>query len=60
MFLQKLAQGGMITIEYYRNGILQSLKGRVHHLNLKKQVISLIDEKQVLHSIRLSGIKQIL
>ncbi|MEH7546904.1 YolD-like protein [Neobacillus bataviensis] len=59
MFLQKLAQGGMITIEYYRNGILRSLKGRVYHLNLKKQVISLIDEKQVLHSIRLSGIKQI-
>ena len=59
MFLQKLAQGGMITIEYYRNGILRTLKGRVYQLNLKKQAISLIDEKQVLHSIRLSGIKQI-
>ncbi|MCM3724778.1 YolD-like family protein [Neobacillus cucumis] len=59
MFLQKLAQGGLITIEYYRNGILRTLKGRVYQLNLKKQVISLIDEKQVLHSIRLSGIKQI-
>ncbi|MEH7419346.1 YolD-like family protein [Neobacillus drentensis] len=59
MFLQKLAQGGQITIEYYRNGILRTLKGRVYQLNLKKQVLSLIDEKQVLHSICLSGIKQI-
>jgi len=59
MFLQKLAQGGMITIEYDRNGILRSLKGRVYHLNIKKQMVSLMDEKQVLHSIRLSGIRQI-
>jgi hypothetical protein len=59
MFLQKLAQGGLITIEYYRNGVLRTLKGRVHRLNLKEQLVSLMDEKQVLHSIRFSGIKQI-
>jgi hypothetical protein len=59
MFLQKLAQGGLITIEYYRNGILWTLKGQVYRLNLKEQLLSLIDEKQALHSIHLSGIKQI-
>ena len=59
MFLKKLAQGGLITIEYYKNGVLRTLKGRVRRLNLKDQLVSLIDEKKVLHSIHLSGIKQI-
>jgi hypothetical protein len=59
MFLKKLAQGGLITVEYYKNGVLSTLKGRVRRLNLKDQLVSLIDEKKVLHSIHLSGIKQI-
>ncbi|MBM7652340.1 hypothetical protein [Neobacillus cucumis] len=59
MFLQKLAQGGLLTIDYYKNGALKTLKGSVYCLNLKEQLLSLKDEKEVLHSIRLSGIKQI-
>jgi hypothetical protein len=59
MFLKRLAEGGLITVEYYKNGVLRTLKGRVHRLNLKDQLVSLIDEKKVLHSIHLSGIKQI-
>ncbi|PFP30565.1 hypothetical protein COJ96_04960 [Bacillus sp. AFS073361] len=59
MFLKKLTQNGLITIVYYKNGALQTLKGRVYHLNLKEQLLSLKDEKQMLFSIRLSSVRHI-
>ena len=59
MFLKKLAQSGLITIDYVKNGALQTLKGRVHNLNLRDQIISLKDENQNSFTIRLSGIKNV-
>ena len=59
MYLKKLVHNGLITIDYYKNGALKTIKGRVYCLNLKDQLLSFKDEKQVLHSIRLSGIRQI-
>lgn len=49
----------MITIDYFTNGILQTIKGRVYCLNLRDQLLSLKDEKQKVFSIRLSGIREI-
>ncbi len=59
MFLKKLTQNGLITIDYDTNGALQTLKGRVYRLNLKDQILSLIDEKQKSFSIQLSSIRHI-
>jgi ubiquinone biosynthesis protein UbiJ len=59
MFLKKLTQNGLITVDYYTNGALQTLKGRVYRLNLKDQLLSLKDEKQKTFSIRLSSIRHI-
>ena len=59
MYLKKLTQSGQITIDFYTNGALQTLKGRVYRLNLKDQLLSLKDEKQIPFSIRLSAIKHI-
>ncbi|MEH7502770.1 hypothetical protein V7152_12275 [Neobacillus drentensis] len=59
MYLKKLTQNGLITIDYDTNGALQTLKGRVYRLNLKDQILSLIDEKQKSFSIQLSSIRHI-
>ncbi|MCM2532689.1 YolD-like family protein [Neobacillus pocheonensis] len=59
MYLKKLTENRLITIDYYKNGVLQTIKGRVYSLNLIEQIVSLKDEKQKIFSIRLSGIKQI-
>ncbi|MCM2534688.1 YolD-like family protein [Neobacillus pocheonensis] len=59
MFLKKLTTNKLITIDYYKNGILHKIKGRVYGLNLNEQILSLKDEKQKSFSIRLSGIKHI-
>ncbi|MDQ0201681.1 YolD-like family protein [Neobacillus ginsengisoli] len=59
MFLKKLTENKLITIDYYKNGILQKIKGRVNGLNLNEQILTLKDEKQKPFSIRLSGIKHI-
>lgn len=59
MYLKKLTQNGAITIDYDTNGALQTLKGRVYRLNLKDQILSIIDEKQKSFSIRLSSIRHI-
>ncbi|WP_312470309.1 hypothetical protein [Neobacillus sp.] len=59
MYLKKLTENRMITIDYFTNGILQTIKGRVYCLNLREQLLSLIDEKQRVFSIRLSGIREI-
>ena len=59
MYLKKLTQNGLITVDFYTNGAFQTLTGRVYDLNLKDQLLSLEDEKQMLFSIRLSSIKHI-
>jgi hypothetical protein len=59
MYLKKLTENRLITIDYYFNGSLKSFKGRVYHLNLFEQILSLKDEKQHLISFRLSGIRNI-
>jgi hypothetical protein len=59
MYLKKLTENRIITIDYYTNGVMQTIKGRVYCLNLREQLLSLKDEKQKAFSIRLSGIRQI-
>lgn len=59
MFLKKLIGGNPITVDYEKNGTLQTFKGRVYCLNLLEQILSLKDEKQNLFTIHLSGIRHI-
>lgn len=59
MFLKKLADSRLITIDYDTNGTLKTFKGRVSHLNLRDQILSLKDENQNSFSIRLSGIRNV-
>ncbi|MBU8880137.1 YolD-like family protein [Bacillus sp. FJAT-29790] len=56
MYLKKLTENRLLTIDYYKSGSLQTCKGRVYSLNLKEQILSLKDEKQKIFSIQLSGI----
>ncbi|WP_110113111.1 YolD-like family protein [Bacillus sp. CGMCC 1.16541] len=59
MILKALRKEGLITVNYYKDGLLQTIKGRVHHLNLSEQTLSLKDENENVFSVRLSGIKEI-
>ena len=59
MYLKKLTEDKLITIDYYTNGVLQTIRGRVFRLNLIEQILSLKDEKQKLFTIPLSGIRHI-
>ncbi|AYE53542.1 YolD-like family protein [Priestia megaterium] len=59
MILKALRKKGVITINYYQNGLLQTCKGRVSDLNLHDQTLSLEDEQHNIFSIRLSGITDI-
>jgi hypothetical protein len=59
MFLKKLSENRMITIDYFTNGVLKTIKGHVYCLNLREQLLSLKDDQQKAFSIRLSGIRQI-
>ena len=40
MFLRELTKSGTITVSYYKDGTLQTCKGRVHNLNLHQQILS--------------------
>ncbi|MBZ5748909.1 YolD-like family protein [Metabacillus rhizolycopersici] len=60
MILKELTKIHFITITYYKDGVLQTCKGRVHKLDLYEQTVSLKDENHQVCSIRLSGIKEIL
>lgn len=60
MILKELTKIHLITITYYKDGLLQTCKGRVHNLDLYEQIIYLKDENHQVCSIRLSGIKEIL
>lgn len=59
MYLKKLIENSLITIDYDCNGSLKTIKGRVSKLSINEQVLSLINEKQESLSIRLSGIRKI-
>ncbi|MEO2075837.1 MAG: YolD-like family protein [Bacillus sp. (in: firmicutes)] len=59
MFLKKLTENKQITVDYYTDGNLQTIKGRVYRLNLIEQLLSLKDEKQKSFTIRLSCIRHI-
>ncbi|MED4267386.1 YolD-like family protein [Priestia megaterium] len=59
MILKALRKKGVITINYYQNGLLQTCKGRVSDLNLHDQTLSLEDEQHNIFSIRLSVITEI-
>ncbi|NGY85123.1 YolD-like family protein [Bacillus megaterium] len=57
--MESIKKKGVITINYYQNGLLQTCKGRVSKLNLHDQTLSLEDEQHNIFSIRLSGITEI-
>jgi hypothetical protein len=59
MYLKKLSENRLITVDYYTNGTMKTLKGRVYDLNPIKQILSLMDENQKTFSIRLSSIRHI-
>ncbi|PLR69133.1 MULTISPECIES: YolD-like family protein [Bacillaceae] len=59
MILKALRRNKLVTINYYIDGAIQTLKGRVHNLDLSDQTLSLEDENKNIFSIRLSGIKEI-
>jgi hypothetical protein len=49
MILKALRRNKLVTVNYYIDGAIQTLKGRVHNLDLSDQTLS----------IRLAGIKEI-
>lgn len=59
MYLKKFTENKTITIDYDKNGALKTFKGRVYSLNLKEQILSLVDEQQKTFSLKLSGIRNI-
>ncbi|GHH99882.1 hypothetical protein AM1BK_34250 [Neobacillus kokaensis] len=59
MFLKNLAMKKLVTIVYDKNGIVQTMKGRVYCLNLREQILSLKDEQQKISSISLSSIREV-
>ncbi|AQX55708.1 YolD-like family protein [Priestia flexa] len=59
MILKALRKNGSVTVNYYRDGLLETFKGKVKQLNLVEQTLSLQDENHNTLSLRLSGIKEI-
>lgn len=59
MILKALRRNKLVTVNYYIDGAIQTLKGRVHNLDLSDQTLSLEDENKNIFSIRLAGIKEI-
>ncbi|ALC80319.1 MULTISPECIES: YolD-like family protein [Bacillus] len=59
MILNALRKNSFITVNYYENGSLKTSKGRISHLNVYEQHLTLIDEHKKTYSIRLSAIKEI-
>lgn len=59
MFLKKFTKNKLITIDYDRDGAIQTFTGRVYALNLAEQILSLKDEKQRSFFLHLSGIRHI-
>jgi hypothetical protein len=59
MILKELTKNRLININYYKDGLLQTCKGRVYNLDLYQQTLSLKGENQQVYSICLSDIKEI-
>ncbi|MCM3601871.1 YolD-like family protein [Robertmurraya korlensis] len=59
MFLKKLSVNKLISIDYYSNGSLKTIKGRVYKLDLIKQSLLLKDETHKPLTIQFSGIRHI-
>ncbi|MGX1194633.1 YolD-like family protein [Metabacillus sp. SLBN-84] len=59
MILKALRRNKLVTVNYYIDGAIQTLKGRVRNLDLSDQTLSLEDEDKNVFSIRLAGIKEI-
>ena len=53
MFLKELTKKGFITIDYSRDGLSQSIRGRVYRFDVSKQTLLLKDENQQVFSIQL-------
>ncbi|KLV24471.1 hypothetical protein CHH55_18840 [Niallia circulans] len=59
MILKELGRSRLIVINYYKNGLLETIKGQVQKLNLIDQTIDLKDDKENTYQIRLSWIQDI-
>ncbi|MCM2536165.1 YolD-like family protein [Neobacillus pocheonensis] len=59
MILKALRKNRLITIIYYKKGLLQTCKGCFNNLSLTEQMLFLKDEQQQIYSISLSSIKEI-
>ncbi|AYV67382.1 MULTISPECIES: YolD-like family protein [Niallia] len=59
MILKELGRSRLIVINYYKNGLLETIKGQVQKLNLNDQTIDLKDDKENTYQIRLSWIQDI-
>ncbi len=59
LFLKKLSVNKLISIDYYSNGSLKTIRGRVYKLDLIKQALLLKDETHKPLTIQLSGIRHI-
>jgi hypothetical protein len=57
MVLRVLARKSSVSIDYYKNGLLQTCKGRVFNLDPYKQILYLKDDQQKTFSIRIDCIK---
>jgi DNA-binding transcriptional LysR family regulator len=59
MILKELTKSRLITINFYKDGLLQTCKGRVYNLDLFQQTLSLKGENQQIYTISLSSIREI-
>jgi YolD-like protein len=59
MILRKLNPNRLITINYYKEGLLQTCQGYFCNFDWYQQAIFLRDEHQKIYSINLSVIKEV-
>lgn len=59
MVLKQLIKTGLVTINYYKDGVIHKCKGHVQSLNLAEQTLSLKDQQENVFSIRLSKIVEV-
>jgi hypothetical protein len=59
MYLKKLSENRLVTIEYFHNEALHRFKGRVFRLNILDQILWLKDDNQKSIAIHLSCIRNV-
>ncbi|RFU68147.1 hypothetical protein D0469_12835 [Peribacillus saganii] len=59
MILKELANKTVVTVKYYKKGLLETCTGRIYKLNLQEQTLSIQDENQRIFPILFSGIQKI-